>query len=235
MIRAVVFDFDGVIANSEPLHFQAFRDVLFEEGHDLTEADYYTRYLGFDDVGVFRQVAVDRQLPLAETRVAALAERKAVRLEELERGGALLFPGAEQTIRRLAAVFPLAIASGALGVEIRRVLERTGLLSCFVGIVAAEDTPASKPAPDPYRRAVQLLRGVVDEGLEPGECAAIEDSRWGLDSARAAGLRTVAVTHSYAAGALHGADAVIDSLEQLTVEFLSGLDGRRSTAPGSRS
>ncbi len=233
MIRAVVFDFDGVIANSEPLHFRAFRDVLAEEGLVLTEDDYYTRYLGFDDLGVFQHVAADRQRPMPQTRVAALAERKAVRLEELERGGALLFPGAEQAVRRLAAAFPLAIASGALGIEIRRVLERTGLTSCFAGIVAAEDTPASKPAPDPYLRAVQLLRGSTGSNLEPAECVAIEDSRWGLDSARSAGLRTVGVTHSYSAVALEGADAVVDSLARLTVDFVSRLDTNRSAVPGS--
>src|SRR2546428_12626720 len=127
MIRAVVFDFDGVIANSEPLHFRAFRDVLAEDGVDFREDEYYARYLGFDDVGVFRALSRARREVWSDERVAALVTRKAVRLEELERGGSILFPGAGAAVRRLAAELPLAIASGALKVEILRVLESTGL------------------------------------------------------------------------------------------------------------
>src|SRR3989442_11432494 len=114
MIRAVVFDFDGVIANSEPLHFRAFREVLAQDGVALSEDDYYARYLGFDDVGVFRAVGRAWREHWSDERVAALVERKAVRLEELERGGSILFPGADAAVRRLAAELPLAIASGAL-------------------------------------------------------------------------------------------------------------------------
>ena len=149
MIRAVIFDFDGVIANSEPLHFAAFRDVLAAEGVALSEHDYYERYLGYDDVGVFRAVSQERAIQWDDDRVAALVDRKAVHLEALERDGSILFPGADQAIRRLAASLPLAIASGALRLEIQRILNRAGLEQCFGAIVAAEDSPAGKPAPDP--------------------------------------------------------------------------------------
>ena len=158
MIRAVVFDFDGVIANSEPLHFAAFRDVLDQQGVELAKNDYYDRYLGYDDVGVFRAVSGDRRLNWSDDRVAALVRRKASRLEELERHASVLFPGAEAAVRRLAQSLPLAIASGALRAEIVRVLEQAGMSECFVAVVAAEDSPVSKPAPDPYLRAVELAR-----------------------------------------------------------------------------
>ena len=105
-------------------------------------------------------------------------------------------------IRRLAARCPLAIASGAIRPEIERVLQREGLLVDFQTIVAAGDTPVSKPAPDPYARAVELLSAATGVALAPGECVAIEDSRWGLESARAAGLRTMAVAHTYPAAVL---------------------------------
>src|SRR5262249_59059866 len=107
-------DFDGVIANSEPLHFRAFRDVLAAEGLTLSERDYYDRYLGFDDVGVFRALGID------EHRISDFAKQKAIRIEALERDVSILFPGAAAAVRRLAAAVPLAIASGAIGVEIRR-------------------------------------------------------------------------------------------------------------------
>ena len=215
MIQAVVFDFDGVIANSEPLHLEAFRGVLAEEGVGFTEEEYYRRYLGFDDFGVFRALNRDRSLGLSELRMAELVARKASRLADLEQTSSLLFPGAEGAIRRLAAEWPLAIASGALRSEILRVLERTDLAGYFGAIVAAEDAPAGKPAPDPYLLAVSQLARASGRPLRPAECVAVEDSRWGLESARAAGLRTVAVTHTYAAVELGAADLVIESLDAL--------------------
>jgi HAD superfamily hydrolase (TIGR01509 family) len=220
MIRAVVFDFDGVLANSEPLHFAAFRDVLDQQGVELTKNDYYDRYLGYDDVGVFRAVSGDRGLNWNGDRLAALVQRKAIRLEELERHASVLFPGAEAAVRRLSESLPLAIASGALRAEILRVLEQAGMSQCFVGVVAAEDSPASKPAPDPYLRAVELLAGGMGQSLKPAECVAIEDSQWGLESARAAGLHTVAVTHTYPADHLEQADSVIASLDELDAAYL---------------
>ena len=106
-------------------------------------------------------------------------------------------------------------ASGALRSEILRVLERAGLTEYFAAIVAAEDTPASKPAPDPYLLAVKELARVSGQVLTPADCVAVEDSHWGLESARAAGLRTVAVTHTYSASDLQTADLVVESLDAL--------------------
>jgi len=224
VLRAIVFDFDGVIANSEPLHFRAFREVLEEEGVALTERAYYDRYLGFDDLGAFDAILRDAGASSGRARVRELVERKAVRLEILERDTSVLFPGAADAVRRAAAALPIAIASGARGEEIRRVLVREGLDACFVGIVSAEDTLVSKPAPDPYLRAVALLRGAGDAALAARDCVAIEDSRWGLQSARAAGLRTVAVTNSYAHEALASeADLVIPSLEAMDLDALATL------------
>jgi len=224
-LRAIVFDFDGVLANSEPLHFAAFRDVLASVNVELTERDYYTRYLGFDDVGVFRTVGVDRATSWTARDVAAFVADKALRLEELERDIPVLFPSAPEAIRRASAAVPIAIASGALGPEIRRVLTRAGLLQHFTAIVSAEDTAVSKPAPDPYERAVALLAAAMaSPALSAAECVAIEDSRWGLESARAAGLRTVAVTSSYDARELQPvADLVIASVGELNLDELHRL------------
>jgi beta-phosphoglucomutase len=224
MIRAVIFDFDGVIANSEPLHFAAFRDVLAGEGVSLSERDYYEHYLGYDDVAVFRTVSQERGMHWDDDRVSALVDRKAVQLEGLERDGSILFPGADEAIRRLAASLPLAIASGALRVEILRILNRAGLAQCFGAIVAAEDSPAGKPAPDPYLRAVDRLSAASGQPLAPSECVAVEDSHWGLESARAAGLRTIAVTHTYPASVLGPVDLLIDHLDRLTIAALHAID-----------
>ena len=215
-LRAIVFDFDGVIANSEPLHFQAFRDLLAGEGVTLSERDYYDRYLGFDDAGVFRAVGVETM------RVDDLVKQKAVRLEALERDVSILFPGAAAAIRRLAASVPLAIASGAIGAEIRRVLEREHLSQFFTAVVSADDTAKSKPAPDPYLRVIAQLDAACGGRLAARECVAIEDSRWGLESARTAGLKTVGISHTYDARTL-SADLVIDALDRLEIGSLRSI------------
>jgi HAD superfamily hydrolase (TIGR01509 family) len=220
-IRAVVFDFDGVLANSEPLHFRAFREVLAQERVDLTEDDYYGRYLGFDDAGAFEAIAADRGIRWANGTVSTLVQLKAARMEMLERDVSVLFPGARTAVERLAAVCPLAIASGALRPEILRVLDREDLTRHFHAIVGAEDAPACKPAPDPYLRALDLLESATGVSRSPRECVAVEDSRWGLQSAAAAGLRTVGVTHTYPADALAGAELVVSHLDSLTWEFLT--------------
>jgi HAD superfamily hydrolase (TIGR01509 family) len=223
VLRAIVFDFDGVIANSEPLHFRAFRDVLADRGVALTEADYYARYLGYDDLGAFRAIASDSGRAWTPSELAALTSDKALRMEALERDASVLFPGAADAIRRAAAAVPIAIASGALGAEIRRVLDGAGLAGYFSAIVAAEDTAAGKPAPDPYRRAVALVGEATGSELAPGECVAIEDSRWGIASARAAGLRTVGVTSSYDANELREADMIVKSVAELDIAVLQRL------------
>jgi HAD superfamily hydrolase (TIGR01509 family) len=223
VIRAIVFDFDGVIANSEPLHFRAFRDVLGERGIVLAEREYYERYLGFDDVGAFEAIARDRGVQMAAHEIAELTASKAFRMEELERDGSVLFPGAREAIARMAAFGPTAIASGAIRAEILRVLEHEQLVRFFRAIVGAEDAPRSKPAPDPYVRAVELLSKTVDHPLRTSECAAIEDSRWGVESARAAGLHVIGITHTYSSEALPGTEAVIDHLDQLTPALLATL------------
>ena len=90
-------------------------------------------------------------------------------------------------------------------------------------MVAAEDTQASKPSPAPYLRAVSLLAASLGQPLTPRDCVAIEDSRWGLDSASAAGLKTIAVTHTYPASALGSVDLTIDSLDALTIATVSNI------------
>jgi HAD superfamily hydrolase (TIGR01509 family) len=208
-----------VLANSEPLHFRAFRDVLAANGVALSEADYYGRYLGFDDVGSFAAIARDRGLAWDALVIAELTRKKAAVMEALEHDVSVLFPGAADVVRRAARAVPIAIASGALGHEIRRILDREALTHHFSAIVSAEDTVVSKPAPDPYLHALALLSRLFTEPLVASDCAAVEDSVQGLESARTAGLRTVAVAQTYPAEALR-ADLVIPTIDRLDVDWL---------------
>jgi beta-phosphoglucomutase-like phosphatase (HAD superfamily) len=222
-LQALVFDFDGVIANSEPLHLRAFQRTLARFAGSLTADEYFARYLGFDDVGVFTEFGKDRGLRFGEDDVRRLVAEKAEHLQRLTSGDGVLFPGAKEFIRTAASAVPVAIASGALRHEIEEVLQAAGLASFFPVIVASGDTPQSKPSPDPYDLAFRRLQDIAGKPLLRHRCVAIEDSRWGLESARGAGLRCVGVTNSYPAHELHGAELVAGGLNELTLEALDEL------------
>ena len=222
-LQAIVFDFDGVIADSEPLHLRAFQEELASEGIPLSPRDYYARYLGYDDAGVFEAVSRDRGLNLSTHQIAALVARKGHRVEEMIKGGAVLFPGAAEFVRQAAATVPIAIASGAQRHEIDDIVAAAGLATLFTAIVAAGDTPNGKPSPDPYALAFRKLREHAGNHLSADRCIAIEDSRWGLESARGAGLRCVGVTNSYPASELPGAELIVGGLNELSVSMLDDL------------
>lgn len=221
MLHAVFFDFDGVIADSEPLHLRAYQAVLKDDGIELSHDDYHKRYLGYDDVGLFQALAKDRGLVAGTDRIDNWIEAKSEIVEKLLSGDSVLFPGAVACVERCAKSVPLAIASGALEPEIEIVLEHAGIRDCFQAIAAASDGVRGKPAPDLYLLAMAKLREV--ESLQPAYCIAIEDSHWGLEAAHKAGLRTVAVTHTYPAAELGGADLVVDKLSEITIPLLRSV------------
>ena len=223
-LHAIVFDFDGVIADSERLHLRAYQEILAPEGIELSTADYFARYLGYDDVGVFKALGRDHDVQMDEQRVSELIARKGQRYESLAAAGEMLFPGAADFIRAAAAAVPIAIASGALTHEIEEVLERAGLRPLFPVIVGADQTEHSKPHPDPYNAAFDRLRAHSSRDLIAQRTVAIEDSRWGLVSARAAGLRCVAVTNTYSDAELRAdAELVVPGLNTLTLDALDAL------------
>jgi beta-phosphoglucomutase len=230
-LQAVIFDFDGVIANSEPLHLRAFQAALEEEGLALDAHDYYGRYLGFDDVGVFERISADRGLSWNTRHVAAMVARKGVKLQEALHSGAVLFPGAAAFIRAAAAAVPVAIASGALRHEIVEIVSAAGLEELFTAIVAAGDTSESKPSPAPYVLAFERLQQRSAAFLDSKRTVAIEDSRWGLASARGAGLRCVGVTTSYPAHELTGAELTVGGLGDLTLDMLDDLCASHAKGP----
>lgn len=226
MLHAIVFDFDGVLADSEPLHFEVYRRVLAEVGIALSPELYYERYLGYDDVGGFRAVLQDAGRPADHEALRGLLTAKADMFETLVNGRDVLFPGITDCVRLFASAVPLAIASGALPREIELILGGAGLRDAFQVVVGAGDTPQSKPAPDPYARAVRLLqdRGLVPVGDDvAGRCVAIEDSKWGIQSAKRAGLACVGVTTSYPAAELTDADLVVDGVASLSIDMVREL------------
>ena len=222
-LQAVFFDFDGVIADSEPLHLRAYQEVLETDGIDLNKSDYYAHYLGHDDVGLFEALARDRGIALTDGKVDGWVAAKSRIVEEMLSNGSVLFPGSAACVKALAERVPLAVASGALEPEIEIVLERAGLRGYFAAIASASDGVRGKPAPDLYLLAIAKLRDRLMRAFDPAACIAIEDSQWGLEAARRAGLRCVAVTHTYAAADLAMADLVVDRLTDVTPSKMEEL------------
>ena len=215
MRRGVVFDFDGVLADSEGLHLAAFQDVLSARGWTLARATYFDRYLGFDDRDLLQAFLTDHSLQVPDAELDAIVAEKGRKYDARVQGGLILFPAAAACVARLRGDFALGIASGSLHEEIADILRANHLEQAFEVVVGADDVAKSKPAPDPYAAAVQRL------GVRPEDAVAIEDSHWGLTSAAAAGLRTIAITTSYPRHALQSAGAVVDSLDEVTPEFIT--------------
>jgi beta-phosphoglucomutase len=220
-MRAVVFDFDGVIVDSEPLHFQALRESLLPEGIAISRDEYYARYLAFDDRGAIRRVLEDHGIVADVDRLDRIARRKvsgfAGVLEHVT-----FFPGVRELVRALAAEVPLGIASGARHAEIDEILTAGGLRGPFSVIVGADDVARTKPDPAPYLAAARQL-GAFAPGLTPGDCLAFEDSVPGIASAVAAGMRVVGVAHSYPPATLRTAHRVVESLVGLEHDGLRSL------------
>lgn len=217
MIEAVVFDFDGVLADSEPLHLRALQQICSSLGVTLSREEYYAEYLGFDDAGAFRRLGETYGWGVNDRQIAALVAEKARIFDEMIEQSDVLYRGAVACVERLAREFPLGVASGALKHEIAAILGRQRLDRFFRFIVAAGDTEKSKPAPDPYLRAAEL------HGVSPNACVAIEDSRWGIESAKAAGLSCIAITCTYAARELAGADRIVASLDEISPDLIRQL------------
>ncbi len=222
-LLGVIFDFDGVIADTERLHLRAFQQVLAGGPMTLTEEAYDARYLGYDDAGVFETLAADHGRSLPRGELERMVAAKGRRYDDLVAAGEVVFPDAPDCIARLSADLILGIASGALHGEIEAILEGAGLRRHFSDIVAADDVERSKPAPDSYLRAVELLSAELGRPPSPSGFVAIEDSRWGIEAATAAGLPCVGITTSYGPEALPGAALVVSRLAEVDRKALEAL------------
>jgi beta-phosphoglucomutase len=223
MLRTVIFDFNGIIVDDEPIHFQLFQRVLGEEGIVLTEEAYYARYLGFDDRGAFTFGFGEHNRPLSHEKLTELIERKAVYYQDAIRNHVAIFPGVKSLVADLAQTLPLAVASGALRNEIETILTTAGLINHFKAIVSAEDVDRGKPEPDIFLKALAALNKLNGKPIDAGDCVVIEDSKEGIKGARRAGMKCLAVTNSYPAELLSDANAVVKTLEAVTLNFLESL------------
>ncbi len=218
-MRAVIFDFDGVIADTEPLHFEGLRRTLAEIQITLTEKDYYTDYLGFDDRGCILEALRVNRRPISSSLVEDLMTKKAIAYMASITEHLVIFPGVRAFIEEAAATYPLAIASGALRPEIELVLKQIGLRHAFGHITSAEDVTNGKPHPEPFLQALAgLNRRQSTATIPAGSCLVIEDSRPGIRAAKAAGMRVLAVANTHTAQDLHEADAISLSLSDTRLD-----------------
>lgn len=188
---AIIFDFDGVIVDSEPLHEAALLQCARERGMSFTHDQYMTKLIGLadrDSLPVLYQL--NGRTPTADEHASYFAQKKQLVHEMIERGEARAFPGTIALVRAAAASIPLAVCSGAIRPEIETVLKAFGLDGHFRAIVSADDVRRSKPDPEGYLRACAALE------TPPSETLAIEDTPTGCRAALAAGLRVIAVGHS---------------------------------------
>jgi HAD superfamily hydrolase (TIGR01509 family) len=219
MLSAVIFDFDGIIVDSEPLHFRAFNEVLNPLDIEITWEDYGEIYIGFDDRDAFKAAFKANKKKADSKKIAALIEQKAAVFQKyILDGDVSPLPGAVELIKSIPVRLPVALCSGALREDIDPILKNLGIANAFTVIVTAEDTDKSKPHPAPYKLTLEKL-GIED----PGSAIAIEDTPAGIVSAKGAGLKVLAVTNSYDRDFLMEADAVTDTLENISRPILENV------------
>ncbi len=225
MLRAVLFDFNGVLIDDEPVHLEVLQRVLAEEGIELSGEEYWSRYVGLDDRACFGRLLERAGEAPAEPRLMRLIARKSSYYQEwIRREGYPFFPGARELVAALAAAgVGLGLVSGALRDEVEGALRKAGLRDAFKVLVTAEDVARSKPDPEGYRRGIESFNTVPplpERLLHPHEALAVEDTPAGIEAARRAGLSTLAVAHTYPAADLSMADRVVARIGDLGVEEL---------------
>jgi HAD superfamily hydrolase (TIGR01509 family) len=221
MIRALIFDFNGVLADDDPIHMQALREVAGEEGLTFTDKEYLDKYLPLNDWDCFKTLYEKHSKSLASSKLDELIRRKSFYYFRAIANRSVIFNGAAAAIRTAASRCPVAIASGAKMDEIHHILAEAGLDACFAAIVAAEDVKFGKPHPEPFLRALEKLKQ-RETSLRPSDCVAVEDSIGGIQSAHDAGMRCLAVAHSHNRERLGEANPewIIDSI----ADFVAWLE-----------
>lgn len=222
-MRALIFDFDGVIADTEPLHFEALRRTLADIGITMTDKDYFANYLGFDDQGCILEALRANQRSATGPLVRDLMHKKAGAYLASINDHLVIFPGVREFVEEAAAAYPIAVASGALRTEIELILERAGIRKAFRHITSAEDVTKGKPDPQPFLHALAgLNRHGPTSMILPESCLVIEDSLPGIRAAKSAGMKVLAVANTHTVQDLREAHETVQSLSKVRLRELRG-------------
>ncbi|HXC61857.1 MAG TPA: HAD family phosphatase [Nitrospiria bacterium] len=226
MLRAIIFDCDGVIVDSEPHHFKAFQQILSEEGIPFTKEEYFQKYLALDDKTCFETALAAHGRAYDKKILKDLIIRKMEVYRQLSQQELFFYPGVVEFVKKAQGSYRLAIASGAFRGEIKFALDKAGLRPAFPVIVSAQDVRNSKPHPEAFLLALQQINErppALSPPILQKECLVIEDSIHGVEGAHAAGMRCLAVANSYPKEKLTHADLVIASLTELEPKDLEKL------------
>jgi beta-phosphoglucomutase len=222
VLDAFITDFDGVMVDSEPLHFRGFAEILAAENIKLTWEAYSSTYLSLDDHDCLQAVAADQGRDLTEEQIESMTEAKSRLMLELMAEDIRAFPGVEALLAAMTgADVPMAICSGCLRAEVELCSRTLGIWDVFQTAVTARDVTHGKPHPEGYTKALTQLREITGRDIQADRCVVAEDSPGGVASAKDAGMKVVGVTNSYPADALTQADRIVDSLEGITPAMLS--------------
>lgn len=223
-IMAVIFDFDGVISDSELMHWQGFNQVLGEFGVNIPKDEYYDKYLGYTDTELVERVMAEANIDMDAAAIERLISDKAAVFTGLIKSADHIIDGVDALLAELGrSGIPMAIYSGASAADIDAMLAGSELKHFFSVIVSADDVSRGKPDPQGYLLALEGLNRGLGLDILPCQSVVIEDSHWGIEAARAAGMHVVAVTNSYGAEELAAAEKIVSTLRDLSVAVLREL------------
>jgi HAD superfamily hydrolase (TIGR01509 family) len=194
---------------------------LKEEGIPLSANDYYKNYLAYDDWSCFEKILRRSKSPTSPKKINELVRRKAAYYDAFIQQHLRLFPGVKKWIPRLAKHYLLAIASAALKHEILWVLKTANLLDQFKVIISAQDTHKSKPDPESYLLALKKLNRF--KRIRPEECLVVEDSISGIRGAHRAGMKCLALAHTYSKNRLKEADLILEGFRKIKLDTVKKL------------
>ena len=225
MLKAVIFDFDGVIADSEALHYKALNTIFNRYGVDVPKDVHWDKYLGYSDRENIEAVNIDYAMDMDEAKIRVMIDEKKIVFDELAASDSMIIEGVAEFVQRLLDNrIRLAICSGALRSDIDLMLSGVDFKDAFEVIVTADDVKHGKPAPEGYLLALKLLNQIVSEPIKANQCVVIEDSHWGLEAAAAAAMQPIAVTNTYSRGELEKVGRkVVDRLDELMIDDLQDL------------
>jgi HAD superfamily hydrolase (TIGR01509 family) len=220
MIRAILFDLDGTLSDTEPIHFEAFAEVFRAEGIELARGEYFSHLIGYNDHDCFAAVLTEQGREAGPARIHELIERKAALYQAMIADRDVLYLGAADFVRECAARFPLIVVTGTLRVEAEMILARAKIRDLFLDVIAAEDVERGKPEADGFLAALGRLGFLLRPrpSITAAECLVIEDTAAGIEAAHRAGMRVLAVCQTAGADSLATAEIVRPTLAQ------TGLD-----------
>ena len=226
MLKAVIFDFDGVVSDSEMLHYKALNEIFAKYGVDVPKKVHWQKYLGYSDIENIEAVSRDYDMGLTDEQVVEIARQKTEVFDELVKTETTIIDGVAEFVGMLTENgIPLAICSGSTASDIKLMLDGCEFANAFRAIITADDVSKGKPDPEGFLLALEKLNETIDgDRILPQECVVIEDSGWGLATAKTAGMHTVAVTNTYPAEKLANlADIIVGKLNELTMDDLGKL------------